>query len=49
MRVQLECDMRDYKNFPVADADYKLLEINYDFDVFMNLKLWLGIWGTIGK
>ena len=31
-------------NSPVADPEYKFLQIIYKMDVFINLKLWLGIW-----
>ena len=31
-------------NSSVADTEYMLLQINYERDVFINLKHWLGIW-----
>ena len=32
------------KKSPVADTEYKLLQIINELDVFINLKPWLGIW-----
>ena len=36
-------------NLSVADTEYKLLEINYELDMFINLKLWFSILASLGN